>query len=66
MRKKEKEKRRTHVQRIIKPQPLIQRSDRLDILLLQIEAQHVQVLRQPPGIIALRDDGDVPLRRPPQ
>lgn len=56
----------TYIQRIIEPQAPINRLDGLHILILQIEPQHVQILRQPIWIVALRDHGHIPLRRPPQ
>ena len=54
------------IQRIVKPQPLIQPADTLQLTLLKIPPRHVQILRQPSLIIALRDNRHVPLRRPPQ
>ena len=54
------------IQRIVKPQPLIQPTDTLQLALLQIPPRHVQILRQPPLVVALRDDGHVSLRRPAQ
>ncbi len=56
----------THSKRLVEPQPLVKLADLLNLLFLQIEAADIQVLRKPVLVIALRNDSDAPLRRPPQ
>lgn len=45
---------------------MVQSTDLLDLVLGQIEAAHIQVLRQTVLVIALGNDSNAPLRRPPQ
>ena len=54
------------VQRVVEPQALIQPANAVHLALVEIPTGNVQVLRQPPLIVALRDDGHVPLRGPTQ
>ena len=57
---------KTHVQRIIKPQPLIQPRNLLDLRVREIEIRNLQVLLQPGLIITLWNNRNPPLRGPPQ
>ena len=54
------------VQRIVEPQPLVQPANALHLALLEIPARDVQILRQSPLVVTLRDNRHVSLRRPTQ
>ena len=51
---------------IIEPQTLVQTTDGLHIVLPQVPRRHIQVLSQPPGVVAFWDHRDIPLSCPPQ
>jgi hypothetical protein len=56
----------TYVGRVVEAQSLVQAADLLDLILLQVEAAHVQVLRKTALVVALGDDSDAALGGPAQ
>lgn len=54
----------THIRRVVESQPLIQPTDLLHLILLQVKTAHVQILRQTGLIVALRNDSNTTLGRP--
>jgi hypothetical protein len=58
--------RHTYIGRVVEPQSLVQAADLLDLILLQVEAAHVQVLRKTALVVALGDNGNTALSGPAQ
>ena len=54
------------VDRVVEAQAPVQPADAVQLAPVEIPPGHVQVLRQPPWVVALRDDGHVALGRPAQ
>lgn len=54
----------TYVQWVVEPQPLIQSTNRLNLLIIQIERADVQVGRQTALVIRLRNHRNAALSRP--
>lgn len=54
------------VRRVIKPQALVQRRNRINLLSRQVKIETVQVLCQPLGVVGLGNDDNVPLGGPAQ
>jgi hypothetical protein len=46
--------------RVVKPQPLVERTNTLEFILCHIEPKHVEVLRQSSSVVRLGDDGNAP------
>jgi hypothetical protein len=56
----------TYVGRVVEAQPLVQAADLLNLILLQVEAADVQVLRKTALVVALGDNSNAALSGPAQ
>jgi hypothetical protein len=56
----------TYVGRSVELEVLVQLRDLLDLIVLQVEASDIQVLRQAVRRVRLRNDGDTTLCAPPE